>query len=126
MAPDRWRPEEKDWERTEGFRETMLVSFRPRQARTLRRLARMLFVQALESCEQRLPRKGSWTAGNLRAAARDLAHLTCFLRATAETADEEVGLGPNEGARLAMIATRVAEEIGQLTADLDDALGARR
>jgi hypothetical protein len=86
----------------------------------------MLFIQALESCEQRLPRKGSWTAGNLRAAVRDLAHLTRFLRSTAETAGEEVGLGPEEGARLAAIAARVAEELGQLTADLRDALEERR
>jgi hypothetical protein len=122
----RWTVAERDWESTEGFRETLLVHLPPREAKTLRRLARMLFAYALEVCERGLPRQGSWTAGNLRAAARDLSHVTRFLRATAETAEEEVGLGLEERARLTAVAFRMAEEVGQLTADLEDALTKRR
>jgi len=122
----RWSAKERDWESTEGFRETMLIHLPPRQAKTLRRLARMLFAYALEACERGFPRQGSWTAGNLRAASLDLSHVTRFLRATAETAEEEVGLELEERARLTAEAFRIAEETGRLAADLEEALSKRR
>ena len=49
MASDRWRSEDKHWERTEGFRETLLLYFRPKKAKALQRLGEMLFAHALET-----------------------------------------------------------------------------
>ena len=122
MASDRWRSEDKYWERTEGFRETLLLYFRPKNSKALRRLGEMLFAHALETGEGRLKKKESWTRQALLAASRDLIHLTRFLHYLADTVEEEVGLAPEEAARLAAIVTRAAEEVAQIAGELGDAL----
>jgi len=122
MTSDRRRFDDEHFERTEGFRETMLANFPPKEAKALKRLARMLFAHALEASERRLPRKGSWTAGNLDAAVCDLTHLGRFLRSVGDTALEESGLAPGAAARLARAASRAAHMVTEAAKELDDAL----
>jgi hypothetical protein len=122
MTKDPERSGDLEWDREEGFRETMLFHFRPKKAKALKRLARMLLDHALESYERRIPRKGSWTAGKLQAAAGDLRHLGHFLRSAGETAEQEAGLAPEAAARLAALARSSAEKVAQIVRKLEEAL----
>ncbi len=123
MTNDPGQSDDIHWDREEGFRETMLLHFRPKSAKALKRLAWMLLDHALESYERRIPRRGSWTTGKLRAAARDLAYLGYFLRAAGEAAEEEVGLAPGRGARLAALASSSAGKVAKIARELEEALG---
>jgi len=120
MRPERWLPHEKAWEKTEGFRETCLLLFSPKEGRALRRIARMLFFGALETSRWDAVRQGSWTEAKLRAATRDLGHLVRFLRDTADSAEEEIGLDPRRMTRLEEIATQAATELGVIVAELEE------
>lgn len=120
MTSERWRPHEKAWEKTEGFRETCLLLFSQKEARALRRIARMLFFGALESSRWDFARQGSWTEAKLRAATRDLGHLVRFFRDAADSAEEEIGLDPRRKARLEEIAARAAGELGVIAVELEE------
>jgi hypothetical protein len=122
MANDRWQADEKAWEKTEGFRETLLLFFPRKNARALRRVARLLFFGALEDFQWDFARQGSWTLARLRAATRDLGHLVRFLRSTADSAEEELGLAPERKARLEELAARAAVEVGVIAAELEEEL----
>jgi hypothetical protein len=111
-----------EYECTEGFRETMLVNFRPKQARALRRLARMLSDYAIDATSRRLPTEESWSVESLEAAARDLTHLGLFLRSFSEIVPEEKGMTPERAARLEKVAVRSAHLALGIAKDLDDAL----
>jgi hypothetical protein len=111
-----------EYERTEGFRETMLVNFRPKKAKALRRLARMLYAYAIDATERRLPTEESWSVESLAAAARDLTHLGLFLRSFSEIVPEEKGLPPERAARLETVAVRAAHLALGIAKDVDDAL----
>jgi hypothetical protein len=111
-----------EYERTEGFRETMLVQFRPKEAKALKRLARILYDYAIDATARGLPRKGSWSVASLEAAARDLTHLGLFLRSFSEIVPEEKGMTPERAARLETVAVRCAHLALGIAKDLDDAL----
>ena len=77
-------PEENPFafEDREGFRETFLMHFtQPGDAEVLRRVGVMLFDMALESARFWPDLPESSTRAELRAAARDLRHLSEFLTA---------------------------------------------
>jgi hypothetical protein len=111
-----------EYERTEGFRETMLVNFRPKQAKALRRLARMLYDYAIDATSRDLPTEGSWSVASLDAAARDLTHLGLFLRSFSEIVPEEKGMTPERAARLEVVAVRAAHLVLGVAKDLEVAL----
>jgi hypothetical protein len=109
------------WERSEGFRETLLFYFtQPGDADVLRRLGVMLYNQALEC-------SGSWpnwaesaTRVEVRAAVADLRHLKGFLASVGR--EHEISSLTPEDASLSQLAAKQALEVDRILEILERGL----